>query len=82
MNKINEFKKLVVPVQKWLNENYNPHATAVITGDFVKVTVDEFGFTASKIDDKEVLETTDFTGKTITVVLDGQEIADNVMRNA
>lgn len=52
MDKFYEFKKLVEPVQEWLRENYNPHATAVITSEFAKVTTDEFGYPTNGGDDK------------------------------
>lgn len=82
MNEIIEFKKLVAPIQEWLKKNYNPHTTVVITSDFAKVVVDEFGCPANKSDDKETLTITDFTGETVTVELDGQEIAKSVIHNA
>lgn len=38
-----EFKKISMPVVEFLKTYYDPHATAIITWDYIKIVRDEFG---------------------------------------
>lgn len=40
-----EFENLANPLIKWLNENTNPHAIALIDTNSAQVMYGEFGFT-------------------------------------
>ena len=47
-SKREEFKELVDPVIKWINENYHPHVTIVITPNTAELLEGTIGYTTAE----------------------------------
>ena len=43
MNEITKLKEVCKPIVEYLNENFDPHTTIMITSDCVKVCQDVYG---------------------------------------
>lgn len=41
--KFKEFERLVTPLYKWLQDNYDPHTSIIIECGYAKIVVDTMG---------------------------------------